>query len=313
MVLRGEAYPPAASVASSAPARRPALLPPDTYGFTGRAAQLARLDEALAKTAEQPTAVPVCLVTGAPGVGKTTLAVHWAHRVRRQFPDGQLYIDLRAFGSRPAAPTPAQPRIPPPSHRRRQGGRRSCRSRADHAGGVAGYHWRWRSWPRVSCSARRSSCPRSPTSSPTRAAGWTCWRARTSPATCARCSRSRTAGSTPARRGCSAGVRCCCTGGSATTRARRTRRTASATRTSGWGGTKRRSRTTSAPSGCFERVGSRLDEAEVLDHLGDARAAAGAPDAARTAWSEALAILEPLGYAGAATVRSKLTGTAISG
>jgi tetratricopeptide (TPR) repeat protein len=63
----------------------------------------------------------------------------------------------------------------------------------------------------------------------------------------------------------------------------------------------------------FRAVGSRLDEAEVLDHLGDARAAAGAPDAARTAWSEALAILEPLGYAGAATVRSKLTGTAISG
>jgi hypothetical protein len=105
MILRGATSPPPAPPAS---ARGPALLPPDAYGFIGREAQLARLDEALARAARQPTAVRIYLVTGAPGVGKTTLAVHWAHRVRHRFPDGQLYLDQRGFGPGPSALTTAQ-------------------------------------------------------------------------------------------------------------------------------------------------------------------------------------------------------------
>ncbi|GAB3186930.1 NB-ARC domain-containing protein [Micromonospora palomenae] len=86
----------------------PALLPPDAYGFTGRIEPLARLDALLATVAvEQPTAVPICLVSGAPGVGKTTLAVHWAHRNRQRFPDGQLYIDLLGFTAGQPAVEPA--------------------------------------------------------------------------------------------------------------------------------------------------------------------------------------------------------------
>ncbi|MDI1460782.1 tetratricopeptide repeat protein [Catellatospora sp. KI3] len=85
----------------------PALLPPDAYGFTGRTEPLARLDALLATVAaEQPTAVPICLVSGAPGVGKTTLAVHWAHRNRQRFPDGQLYIDLLGFTAGQSAVEP---------------------------------------------------------------------------------------------------------------------------------------------------------------------------------------------------------------
>ncbi len=53
-----------------------------------------------------PAAVVVVLLTGPAGAGKSALAVHWAHRVRRRFPDGQLYADLRAGGG--GAP-PGQP------------------------------------------------------------------------------------------------------------------------------------------------------------------------------------------------------------
>ncbi|MEU3456742.1 BTAD domain-containing putative transcriptional regulator [Micromonospora sp. NPDC006766] len=94
--------------AAPAPRRGPALLPPDAYGFIGREPHLARLDETLTRVADQPTAMPICVVTGPPGVGKTTLAVHWAHRVRDRFPDGQLYLDLRGFGPGSSALTTGQ-------------------------------------------------------------------------------------------------------------------------------------------------------------------------------------------------------------
>ncbi|MGW5053444.1 tetratricopeptide repeat protein [Actinokineospora sp. NPDC004072] len=88
-----------ATEAEPAPQRTPAQLPPDPPGFVGRAAALARLDELLPAPDRQPAAV-VAVVSGAAGVGKTALAVHWAHRVRERFPDGQLSVDLRGYAAR---------------------------------------------------------------------------------------------------------------------------------------------------------------------------------------------------------------------
>jgi DNA-binding SARP family transcriptional activator/tetratricopeptide (TPR) repeat protein len=83
----------------------PAQLPMDVRGFSGRPAELARLDALLADAG--PGRATVVVVHGSPGVGKTTLAVHWGHRVAHRFPDGQLFVNLRGFdpggrGLRPA-------------------------------------------------------------------------------------------------------------------------------------------------------------------------------------------------------------------
>ncbi|MGW9247068.1 AfsR/SARP family transcriptional regulator [Streptomyces badius] len=67
------------------------LLPRAPRGFHGRAAELAALTRAAAGEA------PVCLVTGPAGVGKTALALQWAHRSGALFPDGRLFADLRGF------------------------------------------------------------------------------------------------------------------------------------------------------------------------------------------------------------------------
>ncbi|WP_144122748.1 AfsR/SARP family transcriptional regulator [Catellatospora sichuanensis] len=81
----------------------PAQLPADVHAFTGRAGELARLDRLLA----EPAAVPAVVVSGAPGVGKTALAVHWSHRIAPRFPDGQLYLNLRGFDPGGVAMAPA--------------------------------------------------------------------------------------------------------------------------------------------------------------------------------------------------------------
>ena len=73
-------------------------LPPDVSAFTGREASLVELDRRLA-TSDEGAAVPISVVAGTAGVGKTALAVHWAHRVAHRFPDGQLYADLRGYDS----------------------------------------------------------------------------------------------------------------------------------------------------------------------------------------------------------------------
>src|SRR6185437_4164379 len=80
----------------------PHQLPMDVYAFTGRARELAMLD-ALAFTGpeEAGRAVVVSAVSGTAGVGKTALAVNWAHRAAARFPDGQLYLDLRGYGPEP--------------------------------------------------------------------------------------------------------------------------------------------------------------------------------------------------------------------
>ncbi|MFD8499450.1 ATP-binding protein [Amycolatopsis sp. NPDC059657] len=73
----------------------PACLPMDMPSFTGRAAELAELDRV--HGGAQGTAVVITSIAGTAGVGKTALAVHWAHRARHLFPDGQLYVNLRGF------------------------------------------------------------------------------------------------------------------------------------------------------------------------------------------------------------------------
>ncbi|GIJ57815.1 ATP-binding protein [Virgisporangium aurantiacum] len=121
------------------PARRvtPAQLPADVARFTGRQAQLDRLTAALDAAAganaaaagtaaanegsaagtagadqgaadRHPAAVVISAIAGTAGIGKTALAVHWAHRVRHRFPDGQLYVNLRGFHPSGVVMDPAQ-------------------------------------------------------------------------------------------------------------------------------------------------------------------------------------------------------------
>jgi len=76
----------------------PRQLPAGVRDFTGRDAALAELTALLGAARANDAGVVVAAVDGAPGVGKTALAVRWAHQAAARFPDGQLYIDLRGFG-----------------------------------------------------------------------------------------------------------------------------------------------------------------------------------------------------------------------
>ncbi|MFF4338927.1 BTAD domain-containing putative transcriptional regulator [Kitasatospora sp. NPDC001540] len=118
-ILRGEgaegaeggeaaADPIPASALASAPARAPAPLPVESLpavdllpraprGFYGRDAELAALGEALRPGPDGA----IALVTGPAGVGKTALALDWAHRHGGRFPDGVLFADLGGFSDRP--------------------------------------------------------------------------------------------------------------------------------------------------------------------------------------------------------------------
>jgi DNA-binding SARP family transcriptional activator/tetratricopeptide (TPR) repeat protein len=85
----------------------PRQLPPDVLGFAGREAELRRLDEILLESeTRQPTAVTITALAGTAGIGKTTLAVHWAHRLAEKYPDGALYVNLRGFDPSASAAAP---------------------------------------------------------------------------------------------------------------------------------------------------------------------------------------------------------------
>lgn len=73
----------------------PAQLPMDVADFTGRGPQVSDICAALMEPLgrHQPGAVPVVLIAGPGGIGKSTVAVHAAHRVAAEFPDGQLYAN----------------------------------------------------------------------------------------------------------------------------------------------------------------------------------------------------------------------------
>ncbi|MEU9784726.1 BTAD domain-containing putative transcriptional regulator [Streptomyces phaeochromogenes] len=83
-------------------------LPHDVAPFGGRAAELARLD-----VLQSCGSVAISVISGTAGVGKTALAVHFAHRERARFPDGQLYLDLHGFDpdSQPLSPGKALSRL----------------------------------------------------------------------------------------------------------------------------------------------------------------------------------------------------------
>jgi hypothetical protein len=80
----------------------PRQLPTAAAGFAGRVAALAALTSHLDQLAGAGGTVVISAVDGMAGIGKTTLAVCWAHQVADRFPDGQLYVNLRGFD--PAGP-----------------------------------------------------------------------------------------------------------------------------------------------------------------------------------------------------------------
>jgi DNA-binding SARP family transcriptional activator len=84
----------------------PRELPGTVPHFRGRACELAALTRLLDHShAGTPGTVLISLIAGTPGVGKTALAVQWAHQIADRFPGGQLYVDLR--GCDPGQPVPA--------------------------------------------------------------------------------------------------------------------------------------------------------------------------------------------------------------
>lgn len=80
----------------SVPLVVPRQLPAEVRHFVGRARELDILSTLLDKSAD-PGAMVISAVQGTAGVGKSALAVYWAHRAADRFPDGQLYMDLRGF------------------------------------------------------------------------------------------------------------------------------------------------------------------------------------------------------------------------
>lgn len=94
-VLNGEHVGGRDQPAKPATVPAPAQLPAHPGGFVGRRHELEQLDAILEESGDSGR---IRTLTGSAGVGKTALALHWAHRVRENFPGGQLYADLRGFG-----------------------------------------------------------------------------------------------------------------------------------------------------------------------------------------------------------------------
>ena len=99
------------------PTRAPAQLPVGVTGFSGREDEIAELDahvdaardrvEGSVSTQGLADGTVVAVLHGTAGIGKTALAVHWAHHVAPRYPDGQLYANLRGFDPRRAPVAPA--------------------------------------------------------------------------------------------------------------------------------------------------------------------------------------------------------------
>jgi transcriptional regulator with XRE-family HTH domain len=83
----------------------PRQIPMAPSHFSGRERELRALS---ARLGDAPRTVALTVICGPPGVGKTALALYWAHQVSDRFPDGQLYVDLRGGQERTAALAPAE-------------------------------------------------------------------------------------------------------------------------------------------------------------------------------------------------------------
>jgi DNA-binding SARP family transcriptional activator len=86
----------------------PRQLPTDISAFTGRADLLRQLDALLSGDREHAISVVITAIAGTAGIGKTSLAVHWAYRVADKFSDGQLYVNMRGFHPNDQVMTPAE-------------------------------------------------------------------------------------------------------------------------------------------------------------------------------------------------------------
>lgn len=87
----------------------PRQLPAAPRCFTGRCGELAGLSALVERDLREASGVVIAALTGMAGIGKTALAVYWAHQVADRFPDGQLFVNLRGSGpsGTPVKPTDA--------------------------------------------------------------------------------------------------------------------------------------------------------------------------------------------------------------
>ena len=86
----------------------PRQLPAASRYFTGRAGELRALSGLLEPEPDRDRGMVIAALTGMAGIGKTALAVYWAHQVADRFPDGQLFVNLRGFGPSGAEVAPCE-------------------------------------------------------------------------------------------------------------------------------------------------------------------------------------------------------------